>query len=1499
MAMGLANLLRPEPFKCKKKGDSEQLLQDFKQYRAKMELFFTAAQAVEAHTGDPADRSAAEHTVCTSCRQEKAMTVMLGGEEMNKLFEHVGDVTDEDSYVGAMNKVELGIKGLTNQATARFKLFQEMPQDGRGFREWSQLVVEQANRCDWTGYDKSKAARDAILFQMEDKKLRRKIIAEDPALPDVIKLGIANEQAAKVADRFKPKQEHEKPKERIAALEEQVRALSKATPTGGGKKKTSCTTCTRPTHGEGKCRALTATCHACHKVGHFKGSKACSKTGGKGKATVNAVESDSEQGDTDSEAESVNRVTEEQVRASRTDAINEDLAKVEMTMIDHGRQAPARNVKLLVDSGVRKTLINEDIWRKMQKKAGGQNLKLKKCKTKFRPYGTKQHLPIIGRSKCRMQAEAGATIHSMVYVMRGQEQPLLGLIDAQRLGIIQMNMKGAAQKEDVVARLEKVEKEQTVKSGPVSGGQSQEEIDREMRSITDKFPNLFSGLGRAKVEPVHIEVDKKVKPIQQKRRTIALHYVDRLKKHMTELKEEGVISGPLGPEWARGWICNPVITGKKWDTKKIRVNLDTRTMKEAVKTSKFPIPTVAELRHEFRGSDRFSVLDMNHAFHQFAMTEESKKLFVFYTPWGLYCYNTLVMGTAPASSECHERIRIILEGLEGVTQIKDDLVVHGKGQAHDKRLEKVLKRLMEYGLTLRKEKCQFGVEEVTWFGMIFSKQGMSPDPEKVQIIRDWPVPEDKAAVKSFLQTCQFSQEFMRPGSKRTYSDVTLPLRRLTAMHVRFNWTAECQRSFQELKELLLTSTVAVHWDPARKTRIYVDHGPAGVGGTIAQDHGRPGGQPSWRPVHYSSRALTKAEANYGKVDGESLGVASMIMANKMYLYGTEFEAVTDHQPLCSLYNCTNRNLPARVARHLSKLGGFNFKLVYEPGSTTPSDYASRHPARARTYTKDQKEELGVEEEDEEAEFIVNRIQGEMADAITWEEVEHSTTQDNILQALKEDIKKGTLRKEDRMAKYKECFTELSCAAKVVMRGEKLVLPKALVPDVLEAAHEGHPGMESMLRQLRQMYWWPGMTEDIREYVATCNIGCAAATPKNSPPPMVVRETPEEVWQHLAADFKGPIVGQGKSYYFHVVIDLFSRWPEVAVVTSTAFDKLQPSLERIWALHGKPDSITHDNGPPYDSREWRRYARQVGFDRKPCSPEHPEGNGIAERFMGVIVKLVHASIAEKKDPKLEIERRLMQYRNTPHPSTGKTPSELMFNRVVRTRLPTVRKVVNTVAVQEAREKDQQERLKRKEMRDRKKTAQERAVKPGDKVLVAQRKTTTKPPFDPNPYTITEVKGTQVTVEREGKKSRKRNMAKVKMLQERPERLRSTRKRGMETEEEPAEWWELPNIRPVPAGDQGEQGGPQHQPEDQQHPQAEEAAQQHPQAGEAGPPQVARGMPVKERWEVALGPWRPKLNSPSPRDRKRRQQAARKRDKERRQHPYQLRSKEGQEEEELSD
>ena len=124
---------------------------------------------------------------------------------------------------------------------------------------------------------------------------------------------------------------------------------------------------------------------------------------------------------------------------------------------------------------------------------------------------------------------------------------------------------------------------------------------------------------------------------------------------------------------------------------------------------------------------------------------------------------------------------------------------------------------------------------------------------------------------------------MRPGQGRTYSDVTLPLRRLTAKAVKFVWTKECAESFEELKRLLVSDKVMAYYDPSRPTRLYVDEGPAGVAATVAQKYNVDGvDHPVWKPVHHTSRAKTKCEQNYGKVDGESLGVLTGIKSNKMF-----------------------------------------------------------------------------------------------------------------------------------------------------------------------------------------------------------------------------------------------------------------------------------------------------------------------------------------------------------------------------------------------------------------------------------------------------------------------------------------------------------------------------------------------------------------------------------------------------------------------------------------
>ena len=976
------------------------------------------------------------------------------------------------------------------------------------------------------------------------------------------------------------------------------------------------------------------------------------------------------------------------------------------------------------------------------------------------------NLPMLGRTKAVMRSVSGAEVRTIVYVVRGQQQSLLGLRDGEALGIIEIKPEG---RYEMVGRVTPEYKLPPPGEGEVvSGGQTQAQIDSKLEKIIEGYTSVFEGIGRAKMKPIHIFLKEGVVPVQQKQRPVAFHYKDRLKEHINELSKAGVIEGPLESKDATGWVCNPVITHKKWSDTKIRMNLELRSMKNVVRTTHFPMPTFTELRHNFAGSDRFTSLDMNHAYHQFGLDEESKQLFTFYSPWGLYRYNTLVMGAHTASSECQEAVRLMLVGLEGVQQIQDDVVVHGKGEQHDIRLEAVLKRFQEYNITLRRQKCTFGQTEVLWFGHKYSKQGMSPDPSKTKMIKDWPAPTCKSEVKSFLQTVQFCAVFMKPGPGRTYADVTSPLRKLTAKQVRFKWDDLCQRSFEELKELLWSDTVMANYEVDRRTRVYVDHGPQGVAATLAQEYKVPGqAQPVWRPVNHTSRSMTVAEKNYGKTEGESLAVVHGILTNKSFLYGIDFTVITDHLPLVSLYNSPGRAAPVRVAKHRSKLGAFAFKLMYEPGSTTPCEYGSRHPSPLQQYSREEKDALGIEDMEDEAEFVVNRVVNEaIPDAVTLPVVRHYMEKDSMLKMLLEDVLKGRLRAELHGTSYERVFGELTAVQGVLLRGERMVIPKELQADVLALAHEGHPGMVPMLRQLRQDVWWPVMTKMINEYVATCSVGCGASVARNATPPMTIRETPEKPWEQLACDFKGPIGGK---YYFHVTIDLFTRWPEVDVITSTSMKKLYPALLRTFGQHGYPASITHDNGPPYDSKAWRAFSRECGFQDKPCSPEHPEGNGVAERFMGKLVKMTHAALAEKLDPKVEIHKMLLNYRNTPHPSTGKSPSILMMNRKIRTKIPCHITPSKSVIHEEARQMDKKTREKRKEVYDKKKRTQEKEIQSGDKVLLSQKKTTTAPPFDPKPFTVISVSGRQVKAQR-GETVRVRNQAKFKLIKDRPQHLK---------------------------------------------------------------------------------------------------------------------------------
>ena len=207
-----------------------------------------------------------------------------------------------------------------------------------------------------------------------------------------------------------------------------------------------------------------------------------------------------------------------------------------------------------------------------------------------------------------------------------------------------------------------------------------------------------------------------------------------------------------------------------------------------------------------------------------------------------------------------------------------------------------------------------------------------------------------------------------------------------------------------------------------------------------------------------------------------------------------------------------------------------------------------------------------------------------------------------------------------------------------------------------------------------------------------------------------------------------------------------------------------ALEDTFATYGVPEGITHDGGPPYQSRDWRRFARKHRFETKMGSPEHPQGNGIVERFMAVIKKTIHAAKSEGKDPKEAVRLRVFNYRNTPHPATGEAPATLMFGRNIKTKIPALPRLVGKEALEKAKEVDKEERKKRKEVFDKKKKTKSIEAEEGSKVLIKQKSTTVKPPYDPEPYEVVKRKGDQVTIER-GERRLKRHLNEVKILKER--------------------------------------------------------------------------------------------------------------------------------------
>ncbi|XP_058817506.1 uncharacterized protein K02A2.6-like [Topomyia yanbarensis] len=331
-----------------------------------------------------------------------------------------------------------------------------------------------------------------------------------------------------------------------------------------------------------------------------------------------------------------------------------------------------------------------------------------------------------------------------------------------------------------------------------------------------------------------------------------------------------------------------------------------------------------------------------------------------------------------------------------------------------------------------------------------------------------------------------------------------------------------------------------------------------------------------------------------------------------------------------------------------------------------------------------------------------------------EQIRSETTKDDTLRAVMNALKSSIWPKD--LLRYEAFKTELGIFDGIVVRNERIVLPVALRPKALEIAHQGHPGVVSMRRNLREKVGWPCMDRDVADKVQEC-AGCAAVSSQFPPEPMIRKQMPERAWQEIAIDF----FTAKECATFLVIVDYFSRFLKVVEMKSTNAIKTIEALDEVFDEQLYPEIIRSDNGPPFSSEDFTKYCQAKNIRLVRTIPYWPQMNGLVERQNQGILKALRIAKVTNSNWRKAVKDYIHMYNTTPHSVTGKAPMELMTGRPVKDLLPSLRTDPHMYREEGIRENDAVNKLKGKRYADERRHAKLSNINVGDLVIMRNHET----------------------------------------------------------------------------------------------------------------------------------------------------------------------------------
>ncbi|KAJ9518314.1 hypothetical protein QJQ45_010218 [Haematococcus lacustris] len=703
-----------------------------------------------------------------------------------------------------------------------------------------------------------------------------------------------------------------------------------------------------------------------------------------------------------------------------------------------------------------------------------------------------------------------------------------------------------------------------------------------------------------------------------------------MKKQITAFLAQGIIEPSSSPYAA------PVLFVKK-KSGELRMCVDYRQLNKQTLRDQYPLPRIDDLFDKLAGCTVFSSLDLQAGYHQIRIPAEDVPKTAFRTPDGHYQYKVLCFGltNAPATFQ-----RVMNDSFADVINdcalvYLDDILVMSKTvDEHFVHLRRVLDLLRKHKFFAKLSKCEFMKTALKFLGHIVSDRGVAVDPDKIQSITTWPVPNSLTALQRFLGAANFVRKFVH-----NFSALAAPLTDLTGKEgLKYNWKHwpdDKLQAFHALKHAVSKVPLLRIPDISKPFQVYCDASLQGVGAVLMQDG---------HPLAYLSKKLSPAEKNYSTGEQELLAIVTACKEWRCYLEGVPFTLYTDHRPLVALPN--QKTLSRRQTRWMELLSRYTFTIEYLPGAVNPADPLSRIPDQPRdllaspvmVVTRGQKRRLeGEEASGGQGEHAVQRpaaappvVQHIPAPPpLPVHPLHHVNMTEQLLAGYRNDPVFADISITDTYDVDEHGLYHTKDKKQIVVPDCPELKARILL-EMHDAQFAGHVGITKTLERISRVFWWPRMRSEVRHYVANCD-ACQRNKSVNTKPggllmPLAI---PYDRWESITMDLITKLPTGDHGYdAIAVFVDRLSKMvhfvPCKESMNAKGFARL--FIDNVFKHHGVPREIISDRGSHFTNQFWSSILKLLGVKECKSSAYHPESDGQTERYNRTLEEMMRHYIS---------------------------------------------------------------------------------------------------------------------------------------------------------------------------------------------------------------------------------------------------------------------------------